>query len=70
MAQQQFGMQMPGGRAHRGPTMNVYTGLLLLAVIALAMGVAVAFTQGAKIGKDGSALAVYGPDEQIQVQSQ
>ena len=30
----QFGMQLPGGQMQRGPVMNVYTGLLLLAVIA------------------------------------
>jgi len=69
MAQQQFGMQMPGGRARRGPALDVYTGLLLLAVIALGMGVAVAYTQGSKIGKDGSAMGVYGPDDPVQLQT-
>jgi hypothetical protein len=32
----QFGMQMPGGRARRAASVNVYTGLLFCAVIALA----------------------------------
>jgi hypothetical protein len=31
----QFGMQMPSGALQRGPAMNVYTGLLMLAVLAL-----------------------------------
>ncbi len=37
----QFGMQMPGGRARRSSSMNVYTGLLFCAVVA--MGVASGF---------------------------
>lgn len=32
----QFGMQMPGGRARRSASLNVYTGLLFCAVAALA----------------------------------
>lgn len=34
----QFGMQMPGGRARRSAALNVYTGLLFCAVVALAVG--------------------------------
>lgn len=37
----QFGMQMPGGRGKRSSSMNVYTGLLFCAV--MAMGVASGF---------------------------
>lgn len=31
----EFGMQMPGGRASRGPSMDVYTALMFVAVLAL-----------------------------------
>jgi hypothetical protein len=33
----QFGMQMPGGRGRRAASMNIYTGLLLAAVLSLAV---------------------------------
>lgn len=33
----QFGMQMPGVRTKRAPAMNIYTGLLFCAVVALAV---------------------------------
>ena len=31
----EFGMQMPGGRAGRGTSVDVYTGLMLVAVLSL-----------------------------------
>lgn len=49
----QFGMQLPGGQVQRGPTMNVYTGLLLLAVIALAAASIMVYLNASKVGKDG-----------------
>jgi hypothetical protein len=49
----QFGMQLPGGQMQRGPMMNVYTGLLLLAVIALAAASVMVFLNAGKVGKDG-----------------
>jgi hypothetical protein len=50
----QFGMQMPGGQLQRGPSLNIYTGLLALAAVALIAASAYVFMQGTKIGKDGS----------------
>jgi hypothetical protein len=50
----QFGMQMPGGQMQRGPSLNVYTGLLALAAIALIAAAAYVFVQAGKVGKDGS----------------
>ena len=54
----QFGMQMPGGQMQRGPSLNIYTGLLALAVIALIAASAYVFFQASKIGKDGSAFGL------------
>lgn len=58
----QFGMQMPGGRMRRGATPDVYTGLMALAVVALLAACAMVYMQGAKVGKDGSAIGLQDPD--------
>lgn len=58
----QFGMQMPGGRMRRGATPDVYTGLMALAVVALLAACAMVYMQGAKVGKDGSAIGLQEPD--------
>lgn len=55
----QFGMQMPGGNLQRGPSMNVYTGLLAAAVIALLAACAFVAIEGGKIGPDGSPFGVH-----------
>lgn len=55
----QYGMQMPAGSLQRGPVMNVYTGLLFLAVLSLIAACAFVFVQGALIGPDGNALGVH-----------
>jgi hypothetical protein len=52
----QFGMQLPGGQMHRGASMNVYTGLLFLAVIALAAASIFVYLNAGKVGKDGQPL--------------
>ncbi len=54
----QMGMNMPGGLKRRGPEMNVYTGLLAFAVVALAVACVVLWVQGGKLGRDGSALSL------------
>lgn len=55
----QFGMQMPAGAAQRGPTMNVYTGLLFVAVMALLAACVYVYIQGTAIGPEGNALGVH-----------
>ncbi len=55
----QFGMQMPAGQMQRGASMNVYTGLLFAAVVALLAASVFVFLQGQIIGPDGNALAVH-----------
>lgn len=59
----QYGMQMPGGMQSRGPSMNVYTGLLLGAVIALAAACVTMYMQGAKIGPKGDAMSTHPHEE-------
>ncbi len=49
----QFGMQLPGGQMQRGSTMNVYTGLLFLAVVALGAACAFVYMNAGLIGKGG-----------------
>ncbi len=55
----QFGMQMPAGQMQRGASMNVYTGLLFAAVVALLAASIFVFMQGQIIGPDGNAFATY-----------
>lgn len=55
----QFGMQMPGGNLQRGPSMNVYTGLLAAAVVSLLAACVYVAIEGGKIGPDGNAFGVH-----------
>lgn len=59
----QFGMQMPGGNLQRGPSMNVYTGLLGLALVALFTASAFVWFQGRLIAPEGNAFGTHSFDE-------
>lgn len=59
----QFGMQLPGGQMQRGPVMNVYTGLLLLAVMALAAASVMVYLNAGKVGKGGQPFNLQPPAE-------
>lgn len=52
----QFGMQMPGGRSKRGATLDVFTVLAFLAVVALASACVVMWFAAAKVGANGNAF--------------
>jgi len=52
----QLGMTMPGAQRVQRPRPNVYTGLLLAAVIALAAACAIVYLQGAKIAPQDDPL--------------
>lgn len=52
----QFGMQMPGGRAAKGASPDVYTGLMFVAVVALGVAVALLWRAGTLVGPDGSPI--------------
>ena len=48
----QFGMQMPGGRARRAASMNIYTGLLFAGVVALAVACGFMWMAASKVSPD------------------
>ncbi|MFG0256842.1 MAG: hypothetical protein ACF8GE_02965 [Phycisphaerales bacterium JB043] len=62
-AKQVKGMQMPGGGAHSGPQMNVYTGLSFLATIALVAAIVIVYVNSQKIAPAGASnpLQVHDP---------
>ena len=49
----QFGMQLPGGQVQRGSSMNIYTGVLFLAVVALGAACAFVYMNAGLVGKNG-----------------
>jgi len=51
----QFGMQMPAGRK-RASSPDVYTGLMVVAVVFLAAATAVLWQAAGKVGKAGNAF--------------
>ncbi|MGP1309498.1 MAG: hypothetical protein ACTS27_04795 [Phycisphaerales bacterium] len=55
----QFGMQMPGARAKRAASINVYTGLFFVATVALLAACAMAYLNGAKIAPDGQPWKIH-----------
>jgi hypothetical protein len=55
----QFGMQMPGARTKRAASINVYTGLLFVAVVALLAACAMAFINGKKISPNGQPWQIH-----------
>lgn len=58
----QFGMQMPGGQLNRGPVMNVYTGLLAAAAVALIAACAVVYLNAASASPNGNPFTMYAYD--------
>ncbi|MEZ6233444.1 MAG: hypothetical protein R3B68_04575 [Phycisphaerales bacterium] len=66
----QFGMQMPGGRARRGSSPDVYTGLLFLAVAALAAACVVLYMAGSKVGPEGNALGMHEAGSPVNLATQ
>ncbi len=59
----QYGMTMPGGQVQRAASMNIYTGLLALAALALLAACGFVYVQGAKIAPDGQPIKVHAYDE-------
>jgi hypothetical protein len=55
----QYGMHMPAGQSQRGPTMNVYTGLLFAAVMALLAASVYVYVQGKEIGPRHDPLSIH-----------
>jgi hypothetical protein len=65
----QFGMQMPGGRMKRTASMNVYTGLLFAAVVALAVASGFMWRAASSVGKNGNPFEIQ-QQGQIQLTTQ
>ncbi len=63
----QLGMQLPGSQARRQATLNVYTGLLLVSVLALGAAVGVAFVNGAKVAPNGQPWKTHPTTGQLQL---
>ncbi|MEO1129089.1 MAG: hypothetical protein AAFX05_05190 [Planctomycetota bacterium] len=66
----QMGMQMPGRRRQTTATPNVYTGLLLASVAALATAVVFVALAGMKIGPGGDvmgAFKIHPPDARLEL---
>ncbi len=63
----QFGMQMPAGRVHRGSSPDIYTALVLIAVVFLAVAVGVMFTAGAKVSPGEGFMAPFSLQEEGQI---
>lgn len=55
----QYAMNMPGGAVTRRPSMDVYTGLLFLAVVCLGAASFFVYFQGAKIAPQGQPLNLH-----------
>lgn len=53
----QFGMQMPASR-RKASTLNVYTALAALAMVALAAACYVVFNESSKLSPDGSPFSM------------
>ena len=54
----QFGMQMPGGRASRGPTPDMYTVLAFFAMIFLLAACGVMWVQATRVSPAGHPFAL------------
>jgi len=66
----QMGMQMPGRRRQAAAGPNVYTGLLLASVAALATAIVFVTLAGMKIGPGGDimgALKIHPPDQRLDL---
>ncbi|MBL0926815.1 MAG: hypothetical protein IBJ11_04075 [Phycisphaerales bacterium] len=52
----QMGMQMPGAARGRAPSLNIYTGLMAVAVVCLLAAVVQTLRAGMTIGPEGSLM--------------
>ena len=65
----QLGMQMPGAQRTRTASMNVYTGLMLAAVVSLLAAVGLVFYAGMQVGPGEGPMAALKlhPPGQVQL---
>ncbi|MEK6701500.1 MAG: hypothetical protein AABZ53_04495 [Planctomycetota bacterium] len=54
----QFGMQMPGGRARGGSSLDMFSVMAFLSFVALAAGCVAMYLAAVKLSPDGSPFAL------------
>jgi hypothetical protein len=54
----QFGMHMAGAQRKRAPSPDVYTGLMVIGCVFLAVACAVLYREAGKVGKGGSPFGI------------
>ena len=59
----QYGMQMPGGQLRRGASMNIYTGLLAAAAVALLGAIGMVAARGRLIAPERNPFMVHSYDQ-------
>lgn len=59
----QFGMQMPGGRARRGSSPDLFAGLAAIAVVFMAVACFAMFKAATRVSPDGSPFSLQKPGE-------
>lgn len=55
----QLGMNLPGSQRTRGASMNIYTGLLFLAVVSLGAATAIVWMAGMSLGPEEGPLGAF-----------
>lgn len=63
----QFGMQLPGSAAKRSSSLNVYSILMLVAVLCLGAAAGMAYVQGSKIAPGGKAWEVHAKGQKVEL---
>lgn len=64
----QLGMNLPGSKRMLGASMNIYTGLLFLAVVCMAAAVALVWQAGAELSPDQGAMAPFSLQDANRIQ--
>lgn len=63
----QLGMQLPGAQARRGASMNVYTGLMFVAVVCLIAAIVVVFRAGTMLAPEGQPWKVHPAQQPVRL---
>ncbi|MFI4916871.1 MAG: hypothetical protein ACIAS6_10255 [Phycisphaerales bacterium JB060] len=63
----QYGMQMPGGRSSRGPSLGVIDALLLLAVVAMGFAIFFMWMAAAAVSPEGQPWQMHDDDPRTPI---
>jgi hypothetical protein len=64
----QLGMNLPGSKRKLGASMNIYTGLLFLAVVCMAAAVALVWSAGVELSPDQGSMAPFSLQDANRIQ--